>query len=193
VYTHPLPESFVDPLDDHHQDEFYEAPSKIKADWLAAHCPSGRLVEVGCGKGYFLSEAHKRGYEVTGMEPNPERAEYVQNSLGIKVDEAFLHEHNLSKEHFDVVYHCDLLSHFADPRAALRQMTDLLRPGGVLCFEVGTLGGIAPAWYPWVGGVGLNHHIWLYSKNALEELFDQAGLEIVAQRRYGLAFQVVIP
>lgn len=193
VYAHPMPPAdTIDSLADHHFESFYAAPARIKARWLASHCPPGRLLEVGCGMGHFLEAVRERGYQVTGMEPHARRSEHVRKTLGIKVEQAFLYQHKLPPGTFDVVYHCDLLSHFADPAGALRSMTRLLRPGGMLCLEVGTLGGISPRWYPWVN-VGLKHHIWLYSYRALRKLFSSAGLDVVAERRFGLAPQVIIP
>ena len=194
VYAHPLTSTSIkSPLAEHHVDEFYSAPARIKVDWLASHIPCGRLLEVGCGMGHFLAEARRRGFEVTGMEPSSVRATHVRETLEIEVDQSFLHSHGLAEGSFDVVYHCDMLSHCTDPPAALDAMVRLLRPDGVLCLEVGTLGGLDPRWYPWVGGVGLKHHIWLYSRRSLGILFAQAGLDVVAERRFGLAAQIIVP
>ena len=194
VYAYPLAEAGIkSPLADHHNDAFYAAPSQIKVDWLAKHISHGRLLEVGCGMGHFLAEARGRGFEVAGMEPNPMRAVHVREKLKIDVDQSFLHRHRIPDGSFDIVYHCDMLSHFTDPPAALAAMAKPLRADGVLFVEVGTLGGVDPRWYPWVGGIGLKHHIWLYSKRSLDLLFAKAGLEIVAERRFGLAPQIVVP
>jgi SAM-dependent methyltransferase len=88
---------------------------------------------------------------------------------------------------FDVVYHCDLLSHFADPVAALRKMADFLGPGGVLAFEVGLLGGIAPWWYTMVGSIGYPQHRWLFSVTSLRRLLGRADLELGRTAHFGLA------
>ena len=70
-------------------------------------------------------------------------------------------------------------------------MCDLLSPTGVLCFEVGLLGGISPSWYPLVGSIGLGQHLWLYSDRAFRKLMQKAGLEIVRIQYFGLAPQVI--
>jgi len=70
-------------------------------------------------------------------------------------------------------------------------MCDLLSPTGVLCFEVGLLGGISPSWYSLVGSVGLGQHLWLYSDRAFKNLMQKAGLEIVRIQYFGLAPQVI--
>lgn len=193
IYTHPRPKQVWDDfLIDHHDDEFYAEPAKRKVAWTAKHCTGKRLLEVGCGMGDYLAAARQAGFDVMGMEPNPTRANHVRHELGIPVYEGFL-ETNQIQERFDVVYHCDLLSHFPNPLEALRKMSALLRPGGRLCFEAGTLAGISPRWYRWIGGVGLHAHIWLYSIPSLHNLFERAQLRVVASRRYGLAPSIVVP
>jgi SAM-dependent methyltransferase len=195
VYTEtegrPL-ESFIDFTEEVHQETFYSLPAKLKAKWMAAHCPFGRLLEVGCGDGFFLAAARGLGYEVVGMEPHRGRAERVSRGSGVPMELAFIEDDSLPATSFDVVYHCDLLAHFPDPARALRSMTRLLRPGGVLCFEVGILGGISPLWYGLIGGIGLGRHLWLYSYRALATLLERSGLSVEHQQHFGLGLGVLL-
>jgi SAM-dependent methyltransferase len=191
VYTNQP--TIREPLDltrEFHPDHFYSAPAEFKAAWVARHCPPGRLLEVGCGGGFFLAAARSRGYEVMGLEPNPAYDQQLQQ-LNIPVAHELVEDNSLPRRSFDVVYHCDLLAHFPDPIRSLAAMCDLLRPTGVLCFEVGLLGGISPSWYPLVGSLGLGQHLWLYSDRAFRNLMQRAGLEIVRVQYFGLAPQVI--
>lgn len=36
---------------------------------IRRHCPSPSLIEVGCGKGYFLEHLRQAGYDATGIDP----------------------------------------------------------------------------------------------------------------------------
>ncbi len=187
VYTSPLPaEGEIDFTQDGHPEEFYSCSADYKARWLARACPPGRLLEVGCGNGSFLAAARQRGFEVHGLEPHPSRAANVIRRYGIDVRREFLEETTWPRESFDVIYHCDMLSHFRDPVRSLRAMTDLLRPNGRLCFEAGLLGGISTAWYRLLRQVGLKHHLWLYSESSLQRLLESAGLEIEQSQHFGL-------
>jgi SAM-dependent methyltransferase len=191
VYTNQP--SIVEPLDltqDFHPDHFYSLPAEFKAAWVTRNCPHGRLVEVGCGAGFFLVAARSHGYEVTGLEPNPVYDLRLQQQ-DIPVVHEHVEDNSLPRRSFDVVYHCDLLAHFPDPIRSLAAMCDLLSPTGVLCFEVGLLGGISPSWYPLVGRIGLGQHLWLYSDRAFRNLMRRAGLEIVRIQYFGLAPEVI--
>ena len=192
VYTNPKPlPGSIDYTKDNHPETFYAFPAEFKASWMARHCPPGRLLEVGCGHGAFLAASRARGYEVFGLEPHPSRATYVEEVLGINVEQAFLEETRLPTGSFDIVYHCDLLAHFPDPIASLQRMSRLLKPGGVLVFEVGIVGGISPTWYKLMGHLGLGHHLWLYSDHALKLLLAQSRLHIEHIEYFGLAPGVI--
>jgi SAM-dependent methyltransferase len=180
----------ANPVEEHHPDHFYSLPARFKAAWVAHHCPRGRLVEIGCGTGFFLAAMRGQGYEVLGLEPSRTYDQRLQ-ALGIPVVHASVEDNSLPKHGFDVVYHCDLLAHFPDPIHSLLAMGELLRPGGVLCFEVGLLGGISPAWYRLVGSIGLGQHLWLYSDRAFRNLMGRAGLRILHIQYFGLAPEVI--
>jgi SAM-dependent methyltransferase len=191
VYLSPPPDA-VDPTVDVHPDSFYALPAAMKVRWLARSHPQGRLLEVGCGEGFFLAAAKAQGYEVAAIEPHPERARRVAERLSIEVECAMIENFQLPSLGYDVVYHCDLLSHFPDPDKALRRMKTLLRPNGVLFFEVGLHGEIAPYWYRSLSDNSFPQHRWLYSEEALRRLLHRCGLRIVRLKRFGLAPHVLI-
>jgi SAM-dependent methyltransferase len=184
--------ALVDPTIEHHGQAFYSLPAELRANWVSTNCPPGRLLEVGCGDGFFLKAARRHGYEICGIEPNPERCRRASEELGIEVEQRFLEDSRFPRATFDVVYHCDLLVHFLDPISALNTMTAFLRPGGVLCFEVGILGGVSTAWYRLIGEIGLGEHLWFYSNRALEHLFERSDLIIEKTKYFGLVPEVVV-
>jgi SAM-dependent methyltransferase len=184
--TPPPPPGAVDPTADGHAESYYAAPARRRLRWLGRHRARGRLLEIGCGEGYFLAAAQAAGYDVAGIEPDPGRARRAAARLGAPVECALLETAAPGAARFDIVYHCDLLSHFDDPIAALRRMTAFLAPGGVLAFEAGLLGGVAPWWYAVIGRVGYPQHRWLFSERSLGMLLARAGLELVHATRFGL-------
>jgi SAM-dependent methyltransferase len=187
VYIDPCPDpASVDLTHDEHTDEYYEFPADLRLDWIARIRPQGRFLEVGCGWGHLIAGAQRRGYQVAAIEPNPARARYVREVLGIDVEQATIDTAGVPAVGFDIVYHIDLLSHFSDPASALRAMALQLRPGGRLCFEVGIFGGLAAGWYRWIGRPGFPQHRWLYSEAALHEILRRAGLRIEKLKRFAI-------
>lgn len=193
VYVDPRPAAeHVDDLVDHHFAAYYSLPARLRVDWIRRFRGAGRLLEVGCGLGHFTAAARAAGYQVSAVEPDPERARHVSERLGIEVEAARVEDCRQPERSFDVVFHVDLLSHFPDPVLALRSMAARLKPDGVVCCEVGLVGGLRRSWYGWIGRPGFPHHRWFYSEKALRALFRRAGLEIVQMRRYGLVLSCFI-
>jgi len=186
VYIDPTPPpGLINPAEDHHLETYYSLPAKVRLDFITRFRPRGSLLEVGCGRGDFLALARRRGYEVSAVEPNRDAADAAK-ALGIEVERSLIEDSALPPKGFDIVFHVDLLSHFPDPITALRKMADLVRPDGLVCFEVGVFGGLARGWYRWVGRIGYPQHLWLYSEDAVREVLARAGLRVQAVRRFGL-------
>jgi len=101
---------------------------------------TGRLVDIGCGHGYFLSWARAAGWEVVGIDYPSLATKYAQERLGLHIIEAdlseALREMSLGVGTFDVVtlWHC--LEHAADPPLVLQDAASLLKDQGVLLIAV---------------------------------------------------------
>ena len=191
IYADPRIPDDIDHTIDPHSRDYYALPARLRARFTARYCPPGSLLEVGCGEGYYLAAAREAGYEIAGMEPHPRRAEHAGTMLGIPIDRRHIEE-VAAEPRFDVVFHIDLLAHFPDPERGLRAMTGLLRPGGVLCFEVGLVAGRARGWYRRMPDMALDRHRVLFSERSLATLLRRTGLEIVRQRRYGLGIDLLL-
>jgi len=94
----------------------------------------GRILEIGCAGGFFLDEARVAGFDVTGVELNPEMAEHARTKLGLTVHCGMFEDVGLEPHSFDVVVVQDVLEHIRDPRAFVTSVYKLLRPDG--CFFV---------------------------------------------------------
>lgn len=188
IYTSPEPPpNAIDPTYVGHTDAFYDLAAPLKARWVRKHTEGSALLEVGCATGSFLEAARETGFNVEGIEPSRERAHIAEQRLGAPIYRCLLEDFDPMARRYDVVYHCDMLAHFDDPRAALIKMSALLAPGGVLAFEVGLVAGLRRSWYRYLNDIGYPQHRWLYSERSLERLLKQSNLEVVASTRYDLS------
>lgn len=105
---------------------------------LVRHFSGQRLIEVGCGKGYFLEMLRERGYTITGVDPSYEG----DNPDVIKAP--FTRQLGLSAEGI-VLRH--VLEHMADPQAFLSEIA-AANQGGKIYIEV-------PC-FDWI----VEHHAW---------------------------------
>lgn len=93
----------------------------------------GAVLDVGCGTGQFLEFA--KGQDVGplhGLELAPAAAAAARQRSGATVHERGVLDSGLPAETFGGVTLWDVLEHLPDPRAALRSVRTLLRPGGTV-------------------------------------------------------------
>lgn len=111
---------------------------------------SGRILDMGCGAGYFLEEAARRGWEAYGTNFG-ERPLELSRGRGFTVVQAPISTETFPAGHFDVVTSFEVVEHLRDPIAEAQTLSRLLRVGGLLyCttpnFDALTRRLVGPSW-----------------------------------------------
>lgn len=92
---------------------------------------TNKILDIGCGVGYFLIEAKKRGWEVYGTELSLESANICLEK-GINIEKGTLNAKNYEPELFDVMTSFEVIEHINNPRLELKNFNKILRPGGLV-------------------------------------------------------------
>lgn len=92
----------------------------------------GRLLDVGSGFGFFLSEMKNRGWDVTGIEISQKAMDYARDVLGLTILPGPLEKANFPDNYFDAVTGFYVIEHLPYPMAFLRECHRILKPGGLL-------------------------------------------------------------
>jgi len=92
---------------------------------------TNRIIDVGCGEGFFLDEARKRGWKVYGTECVPHYIP-VCESKGITMNEGILDINNYQSGSFDIVTSFEVIEHLNYPAEEIGNFRYLLRTGGLL-------------------------------------------------------------
>ena len=154
--------------------------------------PTGKLLDIGAGKGGFVSLAIKNGYEAKGIEPSARFCEYARKSYGVQVEEGYLERGlHFQDEKFDVITLFHVLEHVPQPQELLRTITNYLKEDGVVYIEVPN----ADASLLWIADIvfhlcGKNwssrlsplhapFHSFGYSPNSLKYLLEHNGFQLV--------------
>ncbi|OGV21413.1 MAG: hypothetical protein A2X47_07550 [Lentisphaerae bacterium GWF2_38_69] len=99
-----------------------------------------RVLDYGCGPGYFLNECRKFGFEVIGIEFSEYAAKYAQEKLDLDVridpDSAL---NNLPDNYFQLITAWSVLEHTRHPKEVLAKLIAKLTPDGILCLTVPNL------------------------------------------------------
>jgi 2-polyprenyl-3-methyl-5-hydroxy-6-metoxy-1,4-benzoquinol methylase len=92
----------------------------------------GRVLDVGCGGGWFLRAAAERGWTAVGVDPSPEAVRRARQRLGVDARQGNLEAQDFEPESFDLVTLWNVLEVIPEPLTVLRTVRPLLRPGGTL-------------------------------------------------------------
>jgi 2-polyprenyl-3-methyl-5-hydroxy-6-metoxy-1,4-benzoquinol methylase len=101
-------------------------------DELEPRRGGGRLLDVGCSIGLFLDLARTRGWHGTGIEFGERALQHARDVLGLDVLDVPLEDAGIAAASFDVVTVLSVLEHTTDPRALVREIARILKPGGTL-------------------------------------------------------------
>src|SRR5215471_3848057 len=107
--------------------------------FLRRHCPTGRVVEIGCAFGFFLQEA-RRYFTVGGIELSEAAASHCRDA-GLHVVTGEASEQMLGLfAPVDVFVLFDVIEHLSDPFDTLRRCIHCLKPGGRIVLTTGDFG-----------------------------------------------------
>jgi SAM-dependent methyltransferase len=127
----------------------------------------GRVLDFGCGAGDFLVEQRERGWECHGVELNA-GAIAAARARGLDVRRSIDGPDGFADAGFDYVRANHSLEHVVNPRAILREMYRVLKPGGTLFIGVPTRDGLPAKVF--------GQHWWYLGAPVHPVTFSTAGL-----------------
>ena len=144
----------------------------------------GRILDVGCASGLFLTHAREAGFDVTGIEPNEKLCQEARRKLGHESDVqcATLETACLDRV-FDAITLWDVLEHVPDPRRFLVRCASLLRPNGFVFLNVPDLNSLEARLLGSRWPLLLPEHLNYFSRESLEVCARQAELATLHFRR----------
>jgi 2-polyprenyl-3-methyl-5-hydroxy-6-metoxy-1,4-benzoquinol methylase len=152
----------------------------------------GSLLEIGAGSGSFLIEARKKEFEVCGIELNSILTDFIRNKLKIPCSDSTFDNIYFKDKKFDIIYHCDVISHFYDPIEEFKKLYDNLNDSGFLVFETGNLGDVEKKYYNVFTKFQYPDHLYFFSEENLKELLRLSGFKILKIYRYSILLQLKI-
>jgi SAM-dependent methyltransferase len=89
-----------------------------------------RILDMGCGIGFFLEEAQSRGWDAFGSELES-RAVEINRAKGLNCVQAPIDADTFEPGSFDVITAFEVVEHLRDPLAEAAVIARALRPGGL--------------------------------------------------------------
>lgn len=161
------------------------APLRLQLTFFFRHLPpkAGALLDIGCGNGVFLLRARRAGWDVAGLDVDPQAC-LAARKAGLDVRQGTI-ESLPAEERFDVVTASHVLEHVHSPSRFLQHIQFHMKPGAVLWIATPNAQSIGRRWFgKFWRGLEPPRHIVIFSRRALERSLKEAGyVDIVFHRR----------
>jgi 2-polyprenyl-3-methyl-5-hydroxy-6-metoxy-1,4-benzoquinol methylase len=151
--------------------------------------PEGsRVLDAGCGNGFFANHLQNRGFDVVGLDSEESGITHARRlcpNLRFEVASVYDDLASLFGTQFDAVVSLEVIEHLIDPRAFVARVRECLRPGGKFILSTpyhGYLKNLLIALCGrfdahvdplWIGG-----HVKFWSRKTLTALLNEQGFQV---------------
>jgi SAM-dependent methyltransferase len=173
------PAEYFRPYEEIQKDANAMAIQESKAK-IAGVKKGGRVLDIGCGMGEFLSKMKDKGWNVFGVEVSPIASCHAREKMGLKnIYNQDILEFSFSDELFDMISLWYVIEHLGNPLITLKKAHSLLKPNGVLIITCPNFNSplrklFGNKWYP----LDSPRHLYQFTLGTLREMFEASGFEI---------------
>jgi SAM-dependent methyltransferase len=163
--------------------------SVVKRRRIEKYSSTGKILDLGCGRGLFMNVMREGGWEVEGSELNKETASYAEQVYDLKVYPGKITDHSLAPENFDAINVCGVLEHLKEPDEVLTECHKLLKDNGLLVVLVPDIRSFEfkfgkENWFH----LDLPFHLFHFSEKGLVQLLQKKGFKIKRIKRFHLEY-----
>jgi len=190
------PEKIIYPMDDTdgHYNYRVERFGKERVRLLERHCGNlkgKKILDVGCGNGYFLSALKPTGANCMGSEFSEKWRKFTAEKTGLSILGESLE--TFPEKDFDIITLFDVIEHIEKPVPFLASACRLLKPKGHILaytpnydsFSIKVMGAYS-------NNIGPNEHLVLFNRSSLAYLGDLTGLKILHTETRGLDIHSIL-
>ena len=147
---------------------------------VTRHKMRGRLLDVGCATGTFLSGMQQQpNWELFGVEINEFAARIAHEQFGLNVFVGTLEEAYFPATYFDAVALWDVFEHLHDPAGSLNEIHRVLKQEGILILRVPNVNSwdakiFGTTW----AGLDAPRHFYVFGQDTLKQMLEANGFQI---------------
>ncbi|MGE7544931.1 class I SAM-dependent methyltransferase [Sporosarcina newyorkensis] len=116
---------------DYRKERFAKERVELLESILKEDILNKRVLDIGCGTGWFLEYAQSKGAICYGVELGKQLAEFTRELLDITVWNCELADIN-TEQRFSIITMFDLIEHVYEPVSLLESAKNLLEPNGII-------------------------------------------------------------
>lgn len=116
------------------ENKFIKYFSKRKILNIEKFKKGGKLLDIGCGTGDFLSQMKDRDYDVCGIDVSLQACK-IARKKGLKIYHNDLIKHHFPAKSFDIITLWHVFEHLYNPSETLKEIKRILKDDGLLIME----------------------------------------------------------
>jgi SAM-dependent methyltransferase len=145
--------------------------------------PGSHVFDVGCAAGFFLDEARRIGFEVSGCDVSATMVAHARDRLALRVAHGEFLDVPGPRTPVDLLTMFGVLEHLPSPQRVEARAFEMVRPGGYLAIETWNRRSLlaramGAGWHVYAPPTTLFYH----SEQSLRTLFHPERWELVAFR-----------
>ena len=172
---------YYDEIEERMEGDFPVKVAKVKSFVTEGKC---RLLDVGCGKGFFVKKCIESGLEACGIDLSETAISYAREKLNVPAYCGELAGWKDKPGQFDAVTLWASVEHLADPVGMMQDIRANLRTGGYFFLDTGIgwdwLDRMLPGLAQWYDPP---QHLFVFSEKGMRLMLGRAGFEVVDMDR----------
>ena len=154
-----------------------------------------KILEIGCGEGYFLNLAKKKGFDVFGIDFNKKAIKVAKEKFGVEKVYPYTLEEFMEKfpnEKFDIVCFFHLLEHLEDPLNFMKNIKKILKEDGYIVFSLPNPKRFSLYFNLREGWDFPPHHLTRWNEKSLNKLLNITGFELIKKEDEPLKIKEIL-
>lgn len=139
-----------------------------------------KLLDIGCGTGYFLNYMKDKDYETIGLEIDKKSREFGRENFSLDILDLDIFRKNKLEKKFDIITMWHVLEHTYNPVDYFNKIKKLMTENGTLVVAVPNYKSFDASYYKkkWAA-YDVPRHIFHFSPRAIKKLTEKTGLILV--------------
>lgn len=157
--------------------------SKTKLVLKNAPIKNGKLLDIGCGTGYFMNSMCRMKWIVTGIEKSSRTREYAHEKFGLNVqDSEYLFQ--IPSKTKDVVTMWHVLEHIERMNPTMEHLHRILSDNGILIVAVPNKSSFDAVYYgKYWAAYDVPRHLWHFSPDDFRALAEKHNFRVEKMKR----------
>ena len=192
IYEQENPVFLRDGNEAYYLDETNLKSATDKCIWIKKFLSSGASVlDVGANFGHFAHVCRNQ-FEIRAVEISPTTVKWALDNFSLSIKEGSIYDlTKLFNMKFSAVTCWDVIEHIDDPELGLRQMWEVLEPGGKLFISTPDMGAfLARIMGKYWHYLDITQHIALFNRGNLSQMLERHGFEVVEFTSFGHYYRI---